>query len=75
MESRRLPAGQVSYKHGITTQGGADMKKTGVFYHDVCGKEAYSSLAMGVEEGFLGIKNAGFFSRPNTCLSASGYYG
>lgn len=41
------------------------MKKTGVFYHDVCGKEAYSSLAMGVEDGFLGIKNAGLFSRPN----------
>ncbi len=41
------------------------MKKTGVFYHDVCGKEAYSSLAMGVEAGFLGIKNAGLFSRPN----------
>ena len=41
------------------------MKKTGVFYHDICGKEAYSSLAMGVEEGFLGIKNAGLFSHPN----------
>ena len=41
------------------------MKKTGVFYHDVCGKEAYSSLAMGVAAGFLGIKNAGLFSRPN----------
>ncbi len=41
------------------------MKKTGVFYHDVCGKEAYSSLAMGVEAGFLGIKNAGLFKRPN----------
>jgi acetoin utilization deacetylase AcuC-like enzyme len=41
------------------------MKKTGVFYHDVCGKEAYSSLAMGVEDGFLGIKEAGLFSEPN----------
>ena len=41
------------------------MKKTGVFYHDVCGKEAYSSLAMGVEDGFLGIKKEGFFSFPN----------
>ena len=41
------------------------MKKTGVFYHDVCGKEAYSSLAMGVEDGFLGIKKEGLFSRPN----------
>ena len=41
------------------------MKRTGVFYHDVCGKEAYSSLAMGVEDGFLGIKNAGLFSHKN----------
>ena len=41
------------------------MKNTGVFYHDICGKEAYSSLAMGVEEGFLGIKNAGLFSNQN----------
>jgi acetoin utilization deacetylase AcuC-like enzyme len=41
------------------------MKRTGVFYHDVCGKEAYSSLAMGVEEGFLGIKKEGIFSQPN----------
>jgi acetoin utilization deacetylase AcuC-like enzyme len=41
------------------------MKKTGVFYHDVCGKEAYSSLAIGVEDGFLGIKKAGLFSEPN----------
>jgi acetoin utilization deacetylase AcuC-like enzyme len=41
------------------------MKKTGVFYHDVCGSEAYSSLAMGVADGFLGIKQAGLFSEPN----------
>jgi acetoin utilization deacetylase AcuC-like enzyme len=41
------------------------VKKTGVFYHDVCGKEAYSSLAMGVEDGFLGIKKEGIFSQPN----------
>jgi acetoin utilization deacetylase AcuC-like enzyme len=41
------------------------MKKTGVFYHDICGKEAYASLAMGVEDGFLGIKEAGLFSHPN----------
>jgi acetoin utilization deacetylase AcuC-like enzyme len=41
------------------------MKRTGVFYHDICGKEAYSSLAMGVEDGFLGIKQAGLFSYPN----------
>lgn len=41
------------------------MKRTGVFYHDVCGKEAYSSLAMGVEDGFLGIKKAGLFNYDN----------
>ena len=41
------------------------MKRTGVFYHDVCGKEAYSSLAMGVEEGFQAIGKEGIFSEPN----------
>jgi len=41
------------------------MKKTGVFYHDVCGKEAYNSLAMGVEEGFQSIREEGLFSEPN----------
>lgn len=41
------------------------MKRTGVFYHDICGKQAYSSLAMGVEEGFQGIQKAGLFSEPN----------
>ena len=41
------------------------MKRTGVFYHDVCGKEAYNSLAMGVEEGFQAIKSEGLFSQPN----------
>ena len=41
------------------------MKRTGVFYHDICGKEAYSSLAMGVEEGFQSINKEGLFSQPN----------
>ena len=41
------------------------MKNTGVFYHDVCGREAYSSLAMGVEDGYLGIKKAGLFQYEN----------
>jgi acetoin utilization deacetylase AcuC-like enzyme len=41
------------------------MKKTGVFYHDVCGKQAYSSLAMGVEQGFKAIGKAGIFDEPN----------
>jgi acetoin utilization deacetylase AcuC-like enzyme len=41
------------------------MKRTGVFYHDVCGKEAYSSLAMGVEEGFKSLEKTGIFAEPN----------
>jgi len=41
------------------------MKRTGVFYHDICGKEAYSSLAMGVAEGFQSIETEGIFSQPN----------
>jgi acetoin utilization deacetylase AcuC-like enzyme len=41
------------------------MKRTGVFYHDVCGQEAYSSLAMGVAEGFQSISREGLFARPN----------
>jgi acetoin utilization deacetylase AcuC-like enzyme len=41
------------------------LKRTGVFYHDVCGKEAYSSLAMGVEEGFKSIEKEGLFKHPN----------
>ena len=41
------------------------MKRTGVFYHDICGKEAYSSLAMGVEEGFQSIRKEGIFDQPN----------
>lgn len=41
------------------------MKRTGVFYHDVCGKEAYSSLAMGVAEGFQSLNKEGIFSQPN----------
>lgn len=41
------------------------MKKTGVFYHEICGKEAYSSLAMGVADGFEGIRKDGLFSEPN----------
>ena len=47
------------------------MKRTGVFYHDICGKEAYSSLAMGVEDGFMGIEKAGLFSNPNVTFFES----
>ncbi len=41
------------------------MKKTGIFYHDICGKNAYSSLAMGVEEGFQSIEKEGLYRNPN----------
>jgi acetoin utilization deacetylase AcuC-like enzyme len=41
------------------------MKNTGVFYHDICGQQAYSSLAMGVEEGFQSIQKEDLFSYPN----------
>jgi acetoin utilization deacetylase AcuC-like enzyme len=41
------------------------MKRTGVFYHDICGKEAYHSLAMGVAEGFQAIEKEGLFNRSN----------
>ncbi|MBN1190244.1 MAG: hypothetical protein JXA46_10860 [Dehalococcoidales bacterium] len=47
------------------------MKRTGVFYHDVCGKQAYSSLAMGVEEGFKSIEKEGLFSHPNVTFFES----
>ena len=47
------------------------MKKTGVFYHDVCGKEAYSTLAMGVEEGFESLEKENLFSYPNVMLYES----
>jgi acetoin utilization deacetylase AcuC-like enzyme len=47
------------------------MKRTGVFYHDICGREAYSSLAMGVADGFQGIKEAGLFSNPNVTFFES----
>jgi acetoin utilization deacetylase AcuC-like enzyme len=47
------------------------VKRTGVFYHDICGKEAYSSLAMGVADGFEGIKKAGLFQQPGvTCFES-----
>jgi acetoin utilization deacetylase AcuC-like enzyme len=41
------------------------MKKTAIFYHEVCGKQAYSSLAMGVEPGFQSISQAGLYQYPN----------
>jgi acetoin utilization deacetylase AcuC-like enzyme len=47
------------------------MKRTGVFYHEVCGKEAYSSLAMGVEDGFQSLEKEGILSRPNVTFFES----
>jgi acetoin utilization deacetylase AcuC-like enzyme len=41
------------------------VRRTGVFYHEICGQEAYSTLAMGVKEGFEAIQQAGLFSYPN----------
>jgi acetoin utilization deacetylase AcuC-like enzyme len=41
------------------------MKKTGVFYHNVCGTDAYKSLAMGVADGFKSIQTEGLFENPN----------
>jgi acetoin utilization deacetylase AcuC-like enzyme len=47
------------------------MKRTGVFYHDICGKEAYKSLAMSVEEGFFALKKENIFSGGKTILFES----
>ena len=32
------------------------MKRTGIFYHEICGREAYKPLVMGLEEGFESLK-------------------
>ena len=47
------------------------LKRTGVFYHEICGKEAYKTLAMSVEEGFESLVKAGFFEKPNVILIES----
>jgi len=47
------------------------MKRTGVFYHEICGREAYKSLAMSVEEGFESLKKEKLFSYPNVILFES----
>jgi|GEM_PF-6045224 len=47
------------------------MERTGIFYHPICGKEAYKSLAMSVEEGFESLKKEGLFSYPNLILFES----
>ena len=43
------------------------MKKTGVFYHEICGKKAYKIFVYdtGVEEGFMALKRGKLFDEPN----------
>jgi acetoin utilization deacetylase AcuC-like enzyme len=44
------------------------MKRTGIFYHEVCGKKAYFSLAMSVEEGFKSLERENILKEPNISL-------
>lgn len=44
------------------------MKRTGIFYHEICGRKAYSSLAMSVAEGFESLKKENLFGEPNISL-------
>jgi len=50
---------------------GIEKKRTGIFYHEICGKEAYKSLAMSVEEGFESLKGEDILSQPNVILFES----
>ncbi len=47
------------------------MKKTGIFYHRVCGEKAYFSLAMSVKEGFDILKKENLLAEPNVFLFES----
>jgi acetoin utilization deacetylase AcuC-like enzyme len=47
------------------------MKKTGVFYHEVCGRDAYKPLVMGLEEGFKSLEKESIFSASNVILFES----
>ena len=47
------------------------MKRTGVFYHPVCGEKAYFSLAMSVREGFESLQEEALFEEPNVTLFRS----
>ena len=49
------------------------MKRTGVFYHEVCGKKPYKVLVFetGVEEGFESLKRERLFEEPNVFLFES----
>lgn len=43
------------------------MKRTGVFYHEICGKKPYRIFVFdtGVEKGFESLKREGLFEEPN----------
>ena len=47
------------------------MKRTGVFYHQVCGDKAYFTLAMSVREGFEILEKEKLLSEPNIILFES----
>jgi len=47
------------------------LKRTGVFYHEICGRRAYSPLAMSIEEGFESLKKENLFEEPNISLFES----
>jgi acetoin utilization deacetylase AcuC-like enzyme len=47
------------------------MKRTGIFYHPVCGEKAYFSLAMSVKEGFESLQKENLFAEPNVTLFQS----
>ncbi len=47
------------------------MKRSGVFYHKVCGEKAYFSLAMSVREGFDILQQENLLTEPNILLFES----
>jgi len=47
------------------------LKKTGIFYHQVCGTRAYKVLAMSVEEGFEVLDREGILQEPNVSFYES----
>jgi len=47
------------------------MKKTGIFYHRICGEKAYFSLAMSVKEGFSILKKEGILKEKNVIFFES----
>lgn len=47
------------------------MKRTGIFYHPVCGDQAYFTLAMSVREGFESLQKEKLFSESEIILYES----